>query len=197
VGRPVEHYEVALLDERGIEVPPGELGEICLRPRHPDIMFNGYFRNPEATWAISRNFWHHVGDLARRDEQGIYYFEGRKKDYIRYKGRNIALAEVEMAVGGFPGIGSVAAFGLQSAEIESEDELALAIVMLDGLRPEPAEVADYIKANAPYYFVPRYIDFVDALPLNGHGRVMKNELSASRSAHRWDANAARYDLRRG
>jgi carnitine-CoA ligase len=197
VGRPVEHYEVALLDERGIEVPTGELGEICLRPRHPDIMFNGYFRNPDATWAISRNFWHHVGDLARRDEQGIYYFEGRKKEYIRYKGRNIALAEVEMAVGGFPGIGSVAAFGVQSAEIESEDELALAIVMLDGLRPEPAEVADYIKANAPYYFVPRYIDFVDALPLNGHGRVMKNELSASRSAHRWDANATGYDLRRG
>jgi hypothetical protein len=64
-------------------------------------------------------------------------------------------------------------------------------------RCEPAEVADYIKANAPYYFVPRYIDFVEALPLNGHGRVMKNELSASRSAHRWDANAARYDLRRG
>jgi acyl-CoA synthetase (AMP-forming)/AMP-acid ligase II len=64
-------------------------------------------------------------------------------------------------------------------------------------RCEPAEVADYIKANAPYYFVPRYIDFVDALPLNGHGGVMKNELSASRSAHHWDANAAGYDLRGG
>jgi carnitine-CoA ligase len=196
VGRPVPHYEVKLLDDRGIEVPVGQVGEICLRPKLPDIMFNGYFGNAEATWAISRNFWHHVGDFARRDEDGIYYFEGRKKDYIRYKGRNLALAEVEMAVSRHPKVDLVAAFGVQSAEIQSEDELALAIVLKEGVECSGAEIADYLTDHAPYYFVPRYIDFLNALPLNGHGRVVKDELSKSRPADRWDGRDHGYSGKR-
>lgn len=196
IGRPVDHYEVALLDERGIEVPVGDIGEICLRPRGPDIMFNGYFRDPAATWSMSRNFWHHVGDLARKDADGVYYFEGRKKDYIRYKGRNIALAEVEIAVSRFAKVSSAAAFGVQSVEIESEDELALAVVIAEGESCSAEDIADYLGENAPYYFVPRYIDFLSALPLNGHGRVIKDELSRSSPKDRWDSQAAGYSAKR-
>jgi len=196
IGRPVEHYEVQLLDDRGVEVAAGEVGEICLRPRSPDVMFNGYFRNPAASCAMARNFWHHVGDLARKDADGIFYFEGRKKDYIRFKGRNIALAEVELAVSAFPRVSSAAAFGVRSAEIESEDELALAIVLTGDEACRPEEIADFLRENAPYYFVPRYIDFLEGLPLNGHGRVIKDELSKSRPEGRWDAREAGYVARR-
>lgn len=183
------------MDDRCIEVPTGEIGEICIRPRAPDVMFNGYFNNAEATWSTLRNFWHHVGDLARKDEDGIFYFEGRKKDYIRYKGRNIALAEVEMAVAQFPKLSAVAAFGVRSAEVESEDELALAIVLAAKVSCTPEEIADFLKDNAPYYFVPRYIDFLKELPLNGHGRVVKDVLSKSNPADRWDARAMGYVAR--
>jgi crotonobetaine/carnitine-CoA ligase len=191
LGRPVSHYEVQLVDDRGIEVPVGEIGEICLRPRHPDIMFDGYFGDADATLRSSRNFWHHVGDTAYRDEEGIFYFAGRKKDYIRFKGRNIALGEVEVVAEQHPGLSDVSAFGVQSSEIESESELALAVVRKPGSSCSALEIAEFIAANAPYYLVPRYIDVRDTMPLNGHGRVVKDEL-AKKSAFSWDAVAAGY-----
>ncbi|WP_036764752.1 AMP-binding protein [Paracoccus pantotrophus] len=188
LGRPVAHYEVQLQDDDGNEVPVGEIGEICLRPRKPDIMFSGYFGDPEATLKVMTNYWYHVGDTAWKDEDGIYYFCGRKKDYIRYKGRNIALGEVEELLAAMPGISTVAAYGVQSEEVESEFELAVAAVPLESANLQPLDIARFIDENAPYYLVPRYIDCVESLPLNGHGRVVKEVLSKS-SPRKWDAKA--------
>lgn len=67
---------------------------------------------------MSRNFWHHIGGLACKDEDGIFYFEGRKKDYIRYEGRNIALAEVEMAVAQFPKLSALGQWAMSPEETE-------------------------------------------------------------------------------
>ena len=80
------------------DVPVGEVGEIVVRPREPHLLFAGYFNAPEETAQTWRNLWHHTGDLARAEPDGQYFFADRKKDYIRYKGRNISMTEVEAVV---------------------------------------------------------------------------------------------------
>lgn len=90
-GVPAPGIELRLLDDDDREVGVGEVGEFCVRPDEPDVLFNGYFHNPEATLAAYRNLWYHTGDLGRRDGHGQYFFVDRKADYIRYKGRRRVL----------------------------------------------------------------------------------------------------------
>ncbi|MBX3509710.1 MAG: AMP-binding protein [Hyphomonadaceae bacterium] len=175
-GRPVPHYEVRLVDENDREVPPGQVGEICVRPREPGILFAGYFNAPDITVAAWRNLWHHTGDMAYADEEGTYYFADRKKDYIRHKGRNISMFEVENVVAKHPAIAQVAAFGVPSKELESESELMLCATLKAGANLTFEELAHFINETAPYYFVPYYMDFLENLPQNAHGRVTKNDL---------------------
>lgn len=175
-GRPVPHYEVRLFDENDREVPQGEVGEICVRPRAPGILFAGYFNAPEATAAAWRNLWHHTGDMAYADEDGVYYFADRKKDYIRHKGRNISMFEVESIVARHPAIAQSAAFGIVSKELESEAELMLCATLKPGAEATYEDIARFINDNAPYYFVPYYMEFLPSLPQNAHGRVTKNDL---------------------
>lgn len=196
-GRPVPHYEVKLLDEDDVEVPMGEVGEICVRPREPGILFNGYFNAPELTAAAWRNCWHHTGDLAYCDGDGVYYFSDRKKDYIRYKGRNISMFEVENVAAKHGAVAEAAAFGITSAELASEAELMLAVVLKEGAALDAEVLARFINDNAPHYFVPRYIEFVASLPRNAHKRVLKNELrDRGLIGAPWDRDRAGFQVRR-
>jgi crotonobetaine/carnitine-CoA ligase len=167
-------YDVKLLDEDDREVPVGNVGEICIRPKHPHMMFAGYLDDPEKTNAMWRNLWHHTGDMAVVDEDGEYYFADRKQDYIRYKGRNVSMYEVESVVIQHPAVKEVAAFGVKSEELESESELMACIVLEEGQNVAVEDLATFINDNAPYYFVPRFLTFAEALPRNDHGRVMKH-----------------------
>jgi crotonobetaine/carnitine-CoA ligase len=175
-GKPVPHYEVRLLNDKDQEVPQGEVGEICVRPRQPGVLFAGYFNAPDVTLAAWRNLWHHTGDMAYCDEEGVYFFADRKKDYIRHKGRNISMFEVELVVSRHPAIQQAAAFGIASRELASESELMLCATLRPGAELDYDELARYINENAPYYFVPLYIEFLPSLPQNAHGRVTKNDL---------------------
>ena len=176
MGRALPHLEVKLMDEDDREVPIGKVGEICVRPKEPGVMFSGYFNDPERTVDAWRNLWHHTGDMARCDDDGIYYFADRKKDYIRYAGRNISMFEVEAVAIEHPHIIDVAAYGIASEELESESELALAVVAEMQVELTAEDVAEFINKHAPYFFVPRYIHFLQKLPKNAHGRVMKHEI---------------------
>jgi len=197
MGRPVPHYEVKLLDENDREVPVGEVGEICVRPREPGVMFLGYFGQPDLTLQTWRNLWHHTGDMAMRDTYGVFYFADRKQDYIRSNGRNISMFEVEAVVERCEDVIDVAAFGVASADLESEADLALAVVLRPGAMRDPEGLAAFINGNAPYYFVPRFIDFLDELPRNAHGRVLKNELRARDVAgHAWDLRKSAFKVAR-
>lgn len=192
-GRPVPHYEVKLFDEFDREVAQGAVGEICVRPKGPGILFSGYFNAPDVTVSAWRNLWHHTGDMAYVDEAGVYYFADRKTDYIRHKGRNISMFEVETVVARHPSVENSAAYGVQSAELESESELMLSVVPKPGRTIEPLELAKFINRNAPYYFVPQYIEIVDRLPQNAHGRVMKNELKErGRTDSSWKLEGSGY-----
>jgi crotonobetaine/carnitine-CoA ligase len=169
---------VKILDDQDREVPVGETGEVCIRPTEPDVIFSGYYRDPAATVAAFRNLWYHSGDLGRIDEDGEFFFVDRKADFMRHKGRNISSFEVESVASRHPAVAEVAAHGVRSDELESEDEIKLCVVLHPGTDMAPAELAGFINANAPYYMVPRYIEFFDELPHTPTGRVQKYQLRA-------------------
>jgi crotonobetaine/carnitine-CoA ligase len=172
-GVPLPGIEVALLDDDDREVAMGDVGEICVRPTEPHVLFNGYFDDPDATLRATRNLWYHTGDLGRRNEQGEYFFFDRKADYIRYKGRSVSSFAVEAAVTAHPGVAECAAFGITSAELASEAEIKVDVVLQPGAAVAPEELARFVNDNAPYFFVPRYIEIVPELPHTPTGRVQK------------------------
>ncbi|GAA2313004.1 AMP-binding protein [Streptomyces violaceusniger] len=197
IGRPVPWLDVRLVDENDEDVPVGEVGEIIVRPKEPNLLFAGYFNAPDVTARTWRNLWHHTGDLARAEPDGQYFFADRKKDYIRYKGRNISMVEVEAVVAGHPEVAEVAAFGRQSAELESEAELALAVVARAGASLVAEELARFINDHAPYYFVPRYIEIVDDLPRNAQFKTDKVALRSRPLADgAWDRDLAGFEVSR-
>ncbi|MDG2304383.1 MAG: AMP-binding protein [Candidatus Binatia bacterium] len=200
IGFPMDDTDVRLFDENDREVPTGEVGELRIRPLEPHILFNGYFGDDEATRAAYRGpngEWYCTGDLARRDEDGAFRFVDRKKDAVRFAGRNISSMEVESVVRRHPAVADAAAFGIPSAEIESEDELKVNVVLAQGASLAFEELASYVNDNAPYYFVPRYLEFVDALPFTPTGKVEKYKLrELGVSEHAWDRSTSGYVVRR-
>jgi len=197
LGEVAPGIEVKLLDDEDREVATGVPGEVCIRPLEPYTIFNGYWHNATATVAAWRNLWYHSGDLARQDEEGDYYFHDRKQDFIRYKGRNISSFHVEAAFSPHPAVAEVAAHGVTSAELAAEAELKVCIVLAEGTKATAEELARFVNDNAPYFFVPRYIEFVDALPYTPTGRVQKYKLrERGVTPQTWDAQAAGFEVRR-
>jgi crotonobetaine/carnitine-CoA ligase len=197
LGEPQVGIEAAVLDDEDRPVAPGEVGELCARPIEPYSIFNGYFGNPEATLRAFRNLWYHTGDLVRRDEAGDWYFVDRKADFIRYKGRNISSFAVEAAVGAHPDVLEVAAHGVTSAELEAEAELKVAVVRRPGSQLTAEQLARFVNENAPYFFVPRYVEFVEELPHTPTGRVQKFKLrERGVTPETWDARAAGFEVTR-
>jgi crotonobetaine/carnitine-CoA ligase len=197
LGEPANGIEVRLLDDRDYEVAPGETGEFCVRPQEPWAIFNGYFHAPELTAKAWSNLWYHTGDLGRRDGAGEFYFVDRKADFIRFKGRNIASVEVEAAVANHPAVAQAAAHGVTSAELAAEAELKVCVVCKPGQQVTPEELARFVNDTAPYFFVPRYIEFLDALPATPTGRVQKYLLrSRGVTAQTWDGKRAGFEVKR-
>jgi crotonobetaine/carnitine-CoA ligase len=167
--------EVALLDDDG-NVLDGEadpiVGEISLRPKAPYAMFDGYFDNPIATLEAFRGLWYHTGDYGRRLPSGAFAFVDRKKDSLRRRGENISSFELEQAIDAHPAIVESAVVAVAS-EL-GEDDIKACVVARSPI--EPADLFDFFKNNLPYFAIPRYVDFLDALPRNGVGRVMKHKL---------------------
>jgi len=197
LGDPVPGIEIKLLDDEDMEVPVGDVGEFCIRPTEPYVIFNGYFQNPEATLEAFRNLWYHTGDLGRCDEDGNYFFADRKADFIRYGGRNISSFAVEAAVNAHPSVKQCAAHGVTSAELESEAELKVVAVLHQGKQVSHEELARFVNDNAPYFFVPRYIEFMDELPQTPTGRVQKYKLrERGVTPETWDRKAEGFVVER-
>ena len=136
--------------------------------------------------------------MARKDPAtGALFFVDRKKDAVRFAGRNISTMEVESVFRRHPTVSDVAAFGIPSAEIESEDELKVNIVLKDGESLSAEDICSFVNDNAPHYFVPRYIDFVDALPYTPTNKVQKFVLREQGvTASTWDQKTSDYKVRR-
>jgi carnitine-CoA ligase len=184
LGMPAPWLDVKLVDADDNAVPEGAPGEIVIRPREPMVMFDGYWANPAATVAASRDLWHHTGDMARQDASGVLAYFDRKKDAIRRRGENISCVEVEAAIIKHPKIAAVATHGVDSPL--GEDDLKAWIVLVPGATLTPGELHVFLKAHLPYFAVPRYVQFIDELPTNPLNRVQKFKLREFGNDNAWD-----------
>ena len=174
VGRPVPLFDVQLVDPDDEVVPTGVVGEICVRPRYPHVMFEGYLNRPTETLAQYKNLWFHTGDLGRFDESGNLSWVDRKKDAIRRRGENISSFEVEMAALRHPAVAECAAHGVPSPL--GEEDVKICVVLRPDQKVDPADLVDHCVEHLPRFAVPRYVEFVDALPKNQVARVLKHQL---------------------
>ena len=194
-GRAQPNFEVLVLDEDDRAVAPGQVGEICCRPRSAHVMFDGYFGRSETTVARWRNLWFHTGDMGRMDEDGHLRFVDRNKDAIRRRGENISSFEVEQTLLRHPAIAEAAAVAIPSAL--GEDDVKVVVSLKSGSALEIPALMDFCVDHLPYFAVPRYVEIVEALPMNPTGKVLKTELRSSGvTASTWDREQAGYVVRR-
>ncbi len=198
LGFSVADSEVCLLDDDGQPVTAEAVGEICVKSLEPYVVFNGYFDDATATREAFFGEWYRTGDLGRQDPKtGALFFVDRKKDAIRYAGRNISTMEVESVAIRHPAVKEVAAFGVAAATVEGEHELKLNVVLQSESEVSYEDLACFINEKAPYYFVPRYMDFVDALPMTPTNKVQKFKLrEAGVGPSTWDLKSSAYKVKR-
>jgi len=190
-----ELFEAAILDEHDEEVPPGVVGEFCIRGKVPWILMAGYWRHPEWTEKAWSNLWLHSGDAMSRDENGYFYFADRVKDAIRRRGENISSMEVENEVNSHPAVLESAAFPVPSEH--TEDEVMVAVVVKNGEALDPVDLIRFLEPRMAYFMVPRYVDIVAGLPKTPTGKIQKYELrDHGVSATTWDREAAGIKLKR-
>lgn len=184
-GRRNDDFDVRIVDDNDIEVPEGEAGEIIVRPRKPHVMFEGYWRRPEATAAVMRNLWFHTGDIGRFDADGWFWFVDRKKDYLRRRGENISSYELERTFRGHVDIADVAVHAVPSDL--TEDDVKVTAVLREGADLTEEELCRWSLDKLPYFAVPRYIEFRSELPRNATGKVLKQVLrDAGVTTETWD-----------
>ena len=184
-----DDLEVRIVDDHDCEVKTGEVGEVVCRPRRPNVMFQGYWRRPEATVEATRNLWFHTGDLGRFDEDGYFYFADRKNDYMRRRGENISSQELETTYMTHPDIVQVAVHAVPS-ELTEDDVKVTAVLRPDSVLTA-AELFEWSKDRVPYFALPRYIEFRSELPISPLGRVHKYLLRAQGcTAETWDRESA-------
>jgi acyl-CoA synthetase (AMP-forming)/AMP-acid ligase II len=171
-GKPLPGVEVAILDQQGRRVPPNVVGEIAVRS--PTNM-QGYWKQPDATAkTIGADNWLRSGDAGRIDEDGYLYIHDRVKDMIISGGENVYPAEVEKAIFGHPDVADVAVIGVPS---ERWGEEVKAIVALrPGAVRDDASIIQWARERIAHYKAPKSVDFIDALPRNAGGKVLRREL---------------------
>lgn len=174
IGTPLAGVSVALLDEDGREVAPGETGEICVRS--PALM-SGYLDMPEATAEAFAGGWLHTGDLGRIDGEGFLHIAGRKKDMVRTGGENVFSTEVEQLLISHPDIAEVAVIGLPDPDYG--EMVVAAIVPRPGSAPEEAEIIAFARARIAGFKTPKRVVTVAEFPRTVSGKVAKSELRAA------------------
>jgi crotonobetaine/carnitine-CoA ligase len=184
-----EYFDVRIFDDDDNELPPDTQGEIVIRPKRPQVMFEGYWGRPDATVGTSRNWWYHTGDIGRIDDDRYLYFVDRKADYLRRRGENISSFEVERILMGHGGLADVAVHAVPS-EL-TEDDLKITATLEEGSGLTAEDLFRWCIDELPYFALPRYIEFRDELPRSPVGRVLKRELRTEGvTAATWDADAS-------
>jgi len=171
VGTPIENVEITVLDADDRQVEPGAWGEICIKG--PNVML-GYWNRPEDTALAIRNGWFHSGDIGYTDTDGYVYLVDRVKDMINSAGFKIWPREVEEVLFQHPAIRECAVVGLPHPE---QGEITAAYVVLrEGAGLTAGEFETYCRQKMAAYKVPRQVMFVDALPKNATGKILKRVL---------------------
>lgn len=192
-GKPRGPWRVMLADEDGFEVPAGSPGELLVRPEEPSVLTDGYWGMPQETLTAFRNQWFHTGDLLRRDDDGWYYFVGRRKDIVRRRGENISAAEIEQVLESHPAVLECAVVGVPS-ELTEEEVMAW-VVVRPGTPLAPADLAGWCATRMAMSMAPRYLRMVERLPKTPTDKVEKFQLKQQGCAGAWDREAAATDSR--
>ncbi|MFC4409607.1 class I adenylate-forming enzyme family protein [Chungangia koreensis] len=171
VGRPLPMTEIQIVNEFGEPLPAGEVGEIVVKG--PQVM-KGYLKNEDETRKALRNGWLYSGDLGKMDEDGLLYIVDRKKDMIIRGGENVYPLEVEEVLFERPEILEAAVIGIPH-EVYGEVPKAY-IVLKPGQTLSEESVLDYCKERLAKYKIPTDIEFIDSLPRNASGKVLKTVL---------------------
>jgi acyl-CoA synthetase (AMP-forming)/AMP-acid ligase II len=174
VGKPLAGVEIKIIDERGNEVPVGTVGEIATRSSKN---MRGYWNNPEATSAtIDAEGWLRTGDAGYLDEDGYLYIHDRVKDMIISGGENVYPAEVENALYSHPKVADVAVIGVPDAKWG--EAVKACVVVKKGDTLSEAELIAHARTLIAGYKCPKSVDFIEALPRNPSGKILRRELRA-------------------
>jgi acetyl-CoA synthetase len=179
---------VAVIDERGNELPANQLGEIAVhrsfRGQADPVFFLGYWRNAQATQDKFVGDWACTGDQAKRDEDGYLWYQGRSDDVIKSAGYRIGPAEIETCLVKHPAVANAAVIGKPDA---ARGAIVKAFIVLQPGHPPSETLIEQIQAHvrarlAPYEY-PREIEFIDALPMTTTGKVQRKELRRREEAN--------------
>lgn len=170
IGRPCLSYSVRIVDENGVELPAGEVGEMAFKG--PAVV-SGYYGMAQAGSQF-KDGWYFSGDLARKDEDGYFYFVERKSGMMKVAGLKVYPAEIEMVLLSHPGIREVSVI---AAKDTLRGEVPKAIIVLkEEASLTQKDVFRFCKGVLPNYKIPRIIEFRDALPKTGSGKINKKAL---------------------
>lgn len=175
IGMPIDNVEMKVVDSEGSEVEVGEVGEIIIRG--PNVM-SSYWNRPAETAEVMSNGWFHTGDLGRMDEEGYFYIVDRLKDMINVSGFKVYPSELERVISQHPAVAEVAIYGVPD-RVKGEKILAN-IVLNNGQLVAPEDVISFCSKQIAAYKVPHLVRFVDSLPKNATGKVLRRVL---REAH--------------
>ncbi len=173
VGLPLQDTEIMIADAEGFprEMPPGEVGEICIRG--PQVM-QGYWRRPEETAEVLKDGWLLSGDIGRFDEDGYLYIVDRKKDMLIYKGYNVYPRDLEDVVNEHEAVAQCAVVGQYD---EAAGDVPVAFVQLaPGAQVSEDELLEYANSRLARYKKIRALKIVDVLPVSAAGKVLRREL---------------------
>ncbi|TDE59278.1 long-chain fatty acid--CoA ligase [Nonomuraea mesophila] len=172
IGRPLPVVDVRVVDPAGGELPPGEVGELCLRG--PNVIL-GYWNKPEATAQTFIDGWLHTGDLARIDAEGFVYIVDRAKDMVIRGGENVYCAEVEAAMFEHPAVDDAAVIGVPHDELG--EEVGAVIRLAPGASATAAELRAFLDGRIAAFKIPAHIWFREGeLPRNPGGKILKTRL---------------------
>jgi acyl-CoA synthetase (AMP-forming)/AMP-acid ligase II len=175
-GREYINVHIKIVDENGTEVPPGTVGEVLVKS---DKIFVGYWEMPAETQQVLKDGWLHTSDLGMFDEERYLYLVDRKKDMIISGGENIYPAEVEEVINRHVKVEESAVVGVPDP---TWGELVKAVVVLkDGERATEEEIIGFCRENLASYKKPKFVQFVDGLPKNSMGKVLKHMLKEQHS----------------
>ena len=170
IGKSIIHVENKVVDELGEEVEAGEVGELIVKG--PNVM-KGYYKMPEETAATIKDGWLYTGDLARKDDEDYFYIVDRKKDMVIVGGFNVYPREVEEVLFAHPDISEVAVIGAPDPNL---GEVIKCFVVSKNPELTEKQLIEYCQAHLAKYKVPESIEFMDELPKNTTGKILRRAL---------------------
>jgi len=193
-----DYFEVRVVDPDTDEpVPPGEVGEIVIRPKVPFCFNQGYFRMPERTVEAWRNIWFHSSDAGRFDEEGRMIFVDRIKDRIRRRGENISSFEIEQVLNDHPEVAESAAIGVSALDAGGEEEVKACVVTQGNVEIDYVALLDFCVERMPRFAVPRYVERMEDIAKTATGKIQKEPLRKAGITNRtWDRESVGYKIPR-